>query len=167
MKGGSMIDRKHWKSMMGFMVLTIAACALVMTMLTGCRHPGQGNIAPEKIAEQIIGKISSELDLNEGQKQYLDKVKQELLGKAAEMKENHQAMRKEVLAQLRQDAIDQEQLKKLVADHRAKADSVISLLITRLAEFHSMLTPEQKDKLIKHLEEIETKGSDCPFRAER
>ncbi len=150
--------------MMGLTVLTIAAFALVMTMLTGCRHQGQGNVAPEKIAERIIGKISSELDLNEGQKQYLDKVKQELLAKASEMKENHQAMRKEILAQLRQDTIDQEKLKQLTAAHRAEADSVISLLITRLAEFHSMLTPEQKEKLVKHIEDIEAKGSDCLFR---
>jgi len=72
------------------------------------------------------------------------------------MKENRLAMRKEVLTQLRNDAVDQEQLKKVFNEHKAKADETISLLIARLSEFHSTLSPEQKEKLVKHFEVCKT-----------
>jgi Spy/CpxP family protein refolding chaperone len=56
------------------------------------------------------------------------------------------------VAQLRSEEIDQELVKARIAEHRAKMDHIIDLLVVRLAEFHKTLTPEQKEKLVAKLE---------------
>ena len=68
------------------------------------------------------------------------------------MHADKESMREELVAQLRSEEIDQERVKTLVAEHRAKMDEIVDLIVVRLAEFHKTLTPEQKEKLITKIE---------------
>ena len=90
--------------------------------------------------------------LNESQRVQLDQIKDELMTKARGMHADKDSMREELVAPLRNEEIDQERVKILIADHRAKMDEIIDLLVVRLAEFHKTLTPDQKEKLVAKIE---------------
>jgi Spy/CpxP family protein refolding chaperone len=114
---------------------------------SGCRRHSHAHKA-----EFMVDYISETLDLNESQKEQLNQIKDEVMGKAKQMHADKEVMREELLAQLKSEAIDTEVVKEMVAKHRARMDEIIDLLVESLAEFHKTLTPEQKDKLVAKIE---------------
>jgi protein CpxP len=126
----------------------IPALILGIVFLGGCRHSG-----PERIADRITERIKSKLELNEAQREQLDGIKQEVVAKIAEMKKDRKSTREELLMQLQNDTIDQGQIKKLLDRKRARMDELSNMMIDRLAKFHSTLSKEQKEKLVKYLKD--------------
>ena len=126
--------------------------------LGGCRHP-----SPEKMADHAIDDLTAKLELNTAQQQQLQMIKTELLGKLAEMKKTRQSMNEEVLTELQRDILDQEKLRKMVNTHKIEMDDVLNIVIARLAQFHSTLSPEQKEKLVEYVKDKEKRHYRCPF----
>ena len=135
-----MVKKALYISLIGLLVSGVA-------MLSGCRRHSHSHKA-----EFMVDYISETLDLNESQQAQLDEIKDELLAKAQGMHADKETMREELVTQLRSEEIDQVRVKALVAEHRAKMDEIIDLIVVRLAEFHKTLTPEQKEKLIAKIE---------------
>jgi len=135
-----MIKKGLYISLIGMLISGVA-------LFSGCRRHSYGHKA-----EFIVDYISETLDLNESQQTQLDQIKDELIAKAQGMHADRESMREELVAQLRSEEIDQERVKTLVAEHRAKMDEIVDLIVVRLAEFHKTLTPEQKEKLIAKIE---------------
>lgn len=135
-----MIKKGLYISLIGMLILGVA-------LFSGCRRHSHSHKA-----EFMVDYISETLDLNESQQAQLDQIKDELLVKAQGMHADKESMHGELVAQLRREEIDQERVKTLVAEHRAKMDEIVDLIVVRLAEFHKTLTPEQKEKLIAKIE---------------
>ncbi len=131
----------------GLSILIIGLLISGVAMYSGCRRHSHAHKA-----EFMVDYVSETLDLNESQRAQLDQIKDELMTKAREMHADKESMREELVAQLRNEEIDQERVKALIAEHRGKMDEIIDLIVVRLAEFHKTLTPEQKDKLIAKIE---------------
>jgi len=95
------------------------------------------------------------LDLTSAQQdqlgEYLDEVREN--GKA--IRDSRKDVHQEFMTLLKNDTLDEEQLKKLADKNRSKTDEMASLVIKRVAEFYQTLTPEQKEKLILKLENFE------------
>ncbi|MCP4624576.1 MAG: periplasmic heavy metal sensor [bacterium] len=115
--------------------------------LSGCRRHSHAHKA-----EFMVDYISETLDLTEGQQEQLNQIQDEVMAEAREMHANKESIHAELVAQLRSEEIDQALVKARIAEHRAKMDQIIDLLVVRIAEFHKTLTPEQKDKLVAKLE---------------
>ena len=130
--------------------LTIALiCVFISGVLifTGCRsHSHHGK------AEFMIDYIAETLDLTDPQREQLNGIKEEFMAKAQEMHAKKQAMHAEFMAELRKEQIDQGKVKDLIAQKRAQMDEIIDLAVTRLTEFHSTLSPEQREKLVAKLD---------------
>lgn len=135
-----MIKKGLYIALIGMLISGVA-------LFSGCRRHSHGHKA-----EFVVDYISETLDLNESQQAQLDQIKDELLVKAQGMHADKESMHGELVAQLRSEEIDQERVKTLVAEHRAKMDEIVDLIVVRLAEFHKTLTPEQKEKLIAKIE---------------
>ncbi len=135
-----MIKKGLYISLIGMLISGVA-------LFSGCRRHSSSHKA-----EFIADYISETLDLNESQQAQLDQIKDELLAKAQRMDADKESMREELVAQLRSEEIDQVRVKTLVAEHRAKMDEIVDLIVVRLSEFHKTLTPEQKEKLIAKIE---------------
>jgi len=135
-----MIKKGLYISLIGMLISGVA-------LFSGCRRHSHGHKA-----EFMVDYISETLDLNESQQAQLDQIKDELLVKAQGMHADKESMHGELVAQLRSEEIDQVRVKTLVAEHRAKMDEIVDLIVVRLAEFHKTLTPEQKEKLIAKIE---------------
>jgi Spy/CpxP family protein refolding chaperone len=100
----------------------------------------------------MVDYIAETLDLNDAQRAQLDGIKVEFLTKAKDMHAKKEAMHAEFMAELSKTEIDQEKVKDLIAQKRAQMDEIIDLAVVRLAEFHSTLTPEQREKLVAKVE---------------
>ena len=130
-------------------VTIVLICVFISAALlfTGCRSH-----SPEGKAEFMADYIAETLDLNDGQRAQLYEIKDEVLAKAKEMHAQNEAMHAELVAELRKEDINQENLKGLIAQKRAQMDEIINLAMIRLVEFHKTLSPEQREKLVAKLE---------------
>ncbi len=135
-----MLKKGHYILLIGFLVASLG-------FFSGCRRHSHAHKA-----EFMVDYISETLDLNEGQQEQLNQVKVEVMEKARQMHADKASMREELVDQLRREEIDKERVKALVAEHRAKMDEIVDLLVDRLAEFHKTLTPEQREKLVAKIE---------------
>ena len=133
--------KKRWSIVM--IALLIAAVA----GFSGCRSHSHANKAAF-----MVDYISETLDLSESQQEQLNRIKDELMEKAQQMRANRASVFQVLVAQLRREEIDQAQVKAMIAEHRAQMDEIIDLIVDRLAEFHKTLTQEQKEKLISKIE---------------
>ncbi len=131
----------------GLYILLIGMLISGVALFSGCRRNSHGHKA-----EFMVDYISEALDLTESQQEQLDQIKAELMAKAQGMHADKESMHEEVVAQLRSEEIDQALVKAKIAEHRAKMDEIVDLVVARLAEFHKTLTPEQKEKLIAKIE---------------
>jgi Spy/CpxP family protein refolding chaperone len=135
-----MIKKGIYISMVALLIVGIAG-------LSGCRRHSHAHKA-----EFMVDYVTETLDLNESQQEQLNQIKDEVLAEAKEMHANRESMHAELVAQLRSEEIDQAFVRAGIAEHRAKMDRIIDLLVVRIAEFHRTLTPEQKEKLVAKLE---------------
>ena len=131
----------------GLYILLIVMLISGVGLFSGCRRSSHGHKA-----EFMVDYISETLDLNESQQAQLDQIKDELMTKAKGMHADKASMHAELVTQLRSEEIDQELVKAKIAEHRAKMDEIVDLIVVRLAEFHQTLTAEQKEKLIAKIE---------------
>jgi Spy/CpxP family protein refolding chaperone len=131
----------------GLTILLIGMLISGVGLFSGCRRHSHSHKA-----EFMVDYISETLDLNENQQEQLDQIKDELLTKAKDMHADKASMHEELVVQLRSEEIDQVRVKNLIAEHRAKMDEIVDLVVTRLSEFHQTLTPEQKEKLVAKIE---------------
>jgi periplasmic protein CpxP/Spy len=119
---------------------------ICVAFLGGCHRP-----SPEGMVDRIAEKLKSKMDLNVAQQEQLDGIKEELKKKMSEMKKNHASKKEEFLTMLQSDTIDQEKFKKMINERKARMDEFSSLMIEKLVKFHSTLSPEQKEKLVKYI----------------
>jgi Spy/CpxP family protein refolding chaperone len=119
-------------------------------IISGCGHRLHG-----ERAEWMTEKIASKLELNEAQKQQLNSFKDELMDKKRELRASRSAVVRELIAQLQSEKIDQEHLKGVIEKEETKLDAMVSTFVTRLAEFHSSLTPEQRTQLVEMVQKWE------------
>ncbi len=131
-------------------IALIAVLFSGLLVFNGCRRN-----RPQKGAAFMVDYMAEVLDLNDVQMETLEQIKEEILAKAEHMRSDGKAMHKEAMVQLGSDVIDKEQLKKAIANHRVQMDEMVDLAVDRLAEFHQLLTPEQKSKLVGKLEKFE------------
>ncbi len=117
-------------------------------LFTACKqHPSKGAF--------MIDYISEAIDLTQEQQENLNSIRTEIMDQVEQTHEDKSAMHDSIKAQLGSDSIDKEAIRQLIATHRAKMDNIIDLAVDRLAEFHSELSFDQKEKLIAKLEKFE------------
>ena len=130
---------------------------VVLSMLTlgGCYRR-----TPEQRAERIVNNIAEKLDLNEAQKAKLSAIKDEFMAKGPAMKKVREETFDEVIALMRDPKIDQDKVNALIEKNKAQADDFIEFIFAKYVEFHDMLTPEQREKAAKQMEEWREKHRD-------
>jgi len=124
------------------------AMILVALTIAGCyRH------TPEQRADRIVSRIAENLDLNDAQKAKLNTIKDEFMAKMPAMRKAREETFSELIADMKDPSIDQGKLTALADKNKAQADEFIGFIFAKYAEFHDMLTPEQRAKAAKEMEE--------------
>jgi periplasmic protein CpxP/Spy len=122
-----------------------------MLLFGGCRH---GQNKGEQL-EFVFDYFEEVLDLDKAQAVKLAEIKKELMEKLTAFRESREKMHPIFKGQLASVRIDKAVIKQAVSEHRRQLDDAIDVAIDRLAEFHALLTPEQRQKLINKLEKME------------
>lgn len=139
----------------GLTIVTISVFIATALIFSGCRsHSHQGK------AEFMVDYIAETLDLNDQQRAQLDGIKEEFVAKAETMRADKKAMHDAFMAELRKEEIDPQRLKGLIAQKQEQMTEILDLAVTRLAEFHRTLTPEQREKLVSKLTYFHEKHED-------
>jgi Spy/CpxP family protein refolding chaperone len=134
-------------------IILIVMAVLAALVLTSCYHR-----TPEQRAEYVVKRMAEELSLTDVQKAQLEKIKNEFLARRAEMPKLREATVKEANELMRSADIDKTRLNALVANTQAQANDMISFVSAKFTEIHDMLTPEQREKLVRHIEEHMQQG---------
>ncbi len=124
-------------------VALLSALSLSFLLLANCR----GHKDFEKRIEWVASKLTSKLDLDDSQKEKLNQIKAELIAKHKENKPEHMGFSKEIADQIRLEKIDPKVLDKIGSDREAKHTEMRKFFNLKLIEFHSVLRPEQREKL--------------------
>ncbi len=109
----------------------------------------------------ITGRIASRLDLTESQKTELDRLAEEIADQAKAMHAGHAQRRQELADVIRQDSIDRDLVDARIAEKLESMREMADFVAERVIEFHSILTPEQREKVATHIEKRSSGG--CRF----
>lgn len=128
--------------------MAVVAVALVGVVgLSACHR----HYTPEERADWITGKIASHLGLDDRQKASLAAVKTELLAAQAESQAERKALTDALIAQVKSDRLDQEQVTQLIDRYQAVQRRTMLRVLPKAAEWQATLRPEQKTEAVEHL----------------
>lgn len=143
------MENTSTKGFWGRVLLVLVALSAVAGV-TNCR-PWKHK-SPEERAEWMAKRIAKELDLNDSQKQVLNKIKEDVVAKHKADKANHAANFKELTALIRSEKIDNAKLAELRKRHQQHRESMEAMFVEKALELHKVLTPEQRNKAADLLE---------------
>lgn len=138
------------------LLLTALLIPVVITLLGGCRHH-----SPEEKTEFLVAEISDRLDLDAAQEEQLNQMAAEILDKTAPMRDSRGRMFDSVLEQFGQEEIDETQLLGMALDRLDDFEALLPFFMAKLEEFHKMLTPQQREKLIATAQRMKDRRG-CP-----
>ncbi|EMY79347.1 putative lipoprotein [Leptospira weilii serovar Ranarum str. ICFT] len=139
--------------MKGFFKVSGLVLLAVALFAGGCRY----HKSPEKRAEFIVKKITSELDLNDSQKKELYRIKDEILSKRKELKLQGPRIPTDALAEFRQPSLDEKKINKAFELEMNKMTEMRTFMTKKAIEFHAILNPEQRNKLVDLITEFQQK----------
>jgi Spy/CpxP family protein refolding chaperone len=108
--------------------------------------------SPQKRVAWLKEEIADRLELDDTQKVRLDEITVDLIDSGKEMHAVRASIRQTVISEFRKDEISKENLIQVFSENKAKFDDMISMFTDRLVEFHQMLRPEQRAKLVAEIE---------------
>jgi Spy/CpxP family protein refolding chaperone len=140
--------------------ITIAAILVFVLMFVGSCHPRHprhwygpsGYRSPEKRVAWLKEEISERLELDDAQQARLDEITSDIVEKGEEMRAVRTSIRETFISEFSKDEINKENLTRIFSDNKNKIDEMILLFTDRLVEFHQMLRPEQRAKLVAEIE---------------
>ena len=134
--------------------LIIAAASLIAAagIAAGCGHPFMGNHDPERRTGYMMKMISSELNLNETQRVKLGEIKDGVMARFREIRDERRNQHGEMVALVKGPALTRDQLNRLAKTREDDYNRMKPYIIDRIVEFHAMLNQEQKNKLAELME---------------
>jgi hypothetical protein len=132
--------------------MLIALIFLSTALMAGCTHRTHrwGH-------EKAAGHITKALSLNEDQKAELDVLMKQIKSSRLELCSSRRVIDAEFKKQLQNDSLNAEGLNSLIAEELGRVEASVGSIVVQVADFHSTLTADQKEKLLDHLNEGEGK----------
>jgi hypothetical protein len=109
---------------------------------------------PEQRAEFAVNRISSSLDLTKEQVEKLNKIKDEILARIKSRPSDREAVHKELIGMVKSDKLDKNMVEDFINKREAKIKELKPFLIDKLVEFHYILTPEQRNRVVEKFDKF-------------
>jgi len=138
-------------AILGFLLIIMVNTALAFG---GRWHRGWYQLSPQEMIERRLERAADFLDLDDQQQQALRKIFQESFAKRKEAIKNALPIYTAFLEESRNEQFDENRLLGLIEQNREKRDEMVRFAIQKYAEFHAILNPQQKAKLVKVMEKI-------------
>jgi Spy/CpxP family protein refolding chaperone len=142
-------------------ILITIGTIILMGGLAACKRGYHHRGFDEFDLAAVTGRIASRLDLTESQETELDRLAAEIADKAKTMHAGHAQRYQELADVIRQDTIDRDIVDARIGEKLEKMQAMADFVADRLIAFHSILTPEQREKIAEHIEDRSSGG--CRF----
>ncbi|MBN2158925.1 MAG: Spy/CpxP family protein refolding chaperone [Spirochaetes bacterium] len=109
---------------------------------------------PEERAEIIVKKMTRDLKLTKEQVQKVNKIKDEILARTKNLRDQKEAVRGEFLALVRSDRLERNKVNAFVTKREEAFRGLKPFFIDKFVEFHNILTPEQRGRLSEKIEKF-------------
>ena len=132
--------------------VSIVCVALIGLAVAGGPLGGGWHHSPEEKITFLKTKITEKLELNEMQITTLDRIAQEMLDEHAQWSGTREAFKTSFMETLAKESVRPEEIIALFETKRPVFEEMMELAAGHIAEFHSVLTPEQRTTLIAEME---------------
>ncbi len=136
--------------------VVIITVSIVCVALIGLAIAGTGSgpwhRTPEERVEFLKSRISEKLELTDAQKVVLNRIGDEILAEHDQLEGTHEAFKTSFMETLKKDSVTPEELKELFETKKPVIDDLMQMAAEHIAEFHAILTPEQRTTLIAEIE---------------
>jgi septal ring factor EnvC (AmiA/AmiB activator) len=133
-------------------IATVLLSVALGTLFMGCKHHDGDFFSPEEHISHVINKLEKELNLDAAQKEELLQITSEIKTKMADMKTEKKAKQQEIVTLIRQEQVSTDDLDVLITQHQQKMEALAEFAGQEFIRLHTLLTPEQREKLAVMLE---------------
>lgn len=148
-----------------FVVFGLVLCAFLLVGFLACQRASAYNckngVFPQHKADWIKKELTEKLKLTDTQVAEIDRIIETVKAKHAEMHTMPQDLRSDFFNELRKDQLSAEEIRQLFEYRRPAFEQMLTVISEAIADFHAVLTPEQREKLIV---ELEAHQKHCPWR---
>ncbi|MDT8448401.1 MAG: Spy/CpxP family protein refolding chaperone [bacterium] len=123
-------------------------------LFSGIAQAGWFKKTPEERAQRMVEKVTDELDLSAEQQIQLKEYVTEVMAFAKENRPERGSMMDLAIEQVQSGKIDQSRVKEEIDTHRQRIEAIATKALERADQFLQTLTPEQRGKLVEHLQEM-------------
>jgi uncharacterized membrane protein len=141
-------------------LITISILSVALIGLAFARGHGWRPCAEERVAH-ITSEIAERLDLSAAQKMTLDGIAEDFLEERQQVMKDRRAFKSSLMEMLSQESLTAQELTGLFETKKPAIETVLQTAAEHLAEFHGMLTPEQRRILVAEMESYD--GRRCRF----
>lgn len=131
--------------------VSVVSVVLIGLAVAGSQAWDGWHPTPEEKIAHIKAGIAEKLDLSETQKITLDRIAEDILAEHQELAADRQTFKTRFMDTLRKERVDPQELKSLFDTKKPVIDSVMQMAAEHIAEFHGVLTPEQREILITEI----------------
>lgn len=154
--------KKSIGTIIGIILVAMAGMAISACHQRGAWH---GDCAPDQAERErrinyVKSRIADRLELTDTQKSELDRMIDDLKAKHDEIRSRRLEFKAQFIDALRQDYLEADDITRLIDSRRPEFEDLLATVAEKIAQFHNLLTPEQRTQLI---DELESHGGRCPF----
>ena len=132
----------------------VAAIAGLALVTAGCHAKIKD---PAYMADYAVEKLTDKLDLTKDQQAKLEKIKVEVLAQHKEIKGERGQHFGLILDEFSKETLDTAKITAEMEAKQEKKSKHQAFMVEKLAEFHEILTPAQRTKLVEYLAEHKDK----------
>jgi len=120
------------------------------------------SFVPGLVLDGMKARMIENLELTPDQVERVEAIIEEIKAEIPDMREHHQGIHEEFARQFANDTFDQEAVKSTLEEKLVELKALTDFMIAKVSEFHKILTPEQREKLVEHMQEIK-ENRDCGY----
>lgn len=132
-------------------VKVLAILGTISLFAIGCDR------SPEAIADKVVEKATSKLDLNESQVEKLEKIKVAYLEARKERESKKEEHFNRIKGYILSDQLSENEVREQMTKHQQVFEEKFETFFPLIQDFHASLNKEQKEKVLKFAEKMKDK----------
>ena len=133
-------------------IVTLLLTATIGTLFMGCKRHGGDFFTSDEHITHVINKLEKELNLDAAQKEELQQIASEIKVKIGDMQAERKTKHQEIIQLIRQEQVSADDVDALITSHQQKMEALADFTGQEFIRLHTLLTPEQREKLAVMLE---------------
>ena len=113
-----------------------------------------GSFVPGLVFDGMKARMIENLELTPEQVEKVEAMIDEIKDQIPDIRNHHQEIHEEFARQFTADTFDQDAVKSALEKKLVELKAMTDFMVSKVSEFHNILTPEQREKLVEHMNEV-------------